>query len=141
MSETALQPVRLAAPSPGGRSGCSPSSRSRGRRRRARGRHATEPSGAVRLANNGLVAYAEAGDIFTVDPTTGARRQVTTGLDEDIDPRWSLDGSRIAFLRGPIRQQVVIVDADGGNPVTSRDPLAETDADGLEWAPDGNAVP
>ena len=91
-------------------------------------------------ANNGLIAYAQAGDIFTVDPATGARHQVTTGLDEDNDPRWSPDGGRIAFLRGTDRSQVVIVDADGGNPVTSLDLISGTDADGFDWAPDGAAV-
>jgi len=92
------------------------------------------------LANNGLVAYAEAGDIFTVDPETGTRRQITTGLDEDVSPRWSPDGSRIAFRRGLAATRVVIVDADGGNPVTSADLLVETDDDGFEWVPDGSAV-
>ena len=92
------------------------------------------------LANNGLLAYANAGDIFTVDPVTGARRQVTTGRDEDSSPRWSLDGSRIGFLRGANPSQVVIVDADGGNPVTSLDWITETDEDGFEWAPDGSAI-
>jgi Tol biopolymer transport system component len=92
------------------------------------------------LANNGLVAYAEAGDIFTVDPATGDRRQITTGLDEDMSPRWSPDGSRIAFLRGRDTSQVVIVDADGGNPVTSSNLLIEADEDGFEWVPDGSVV-
>jgi Tol biopolymer transport system component len=92
------------------------------------------------LANNGLVAYVKAGDIFTVDPATGARHQVTTGIDEDSSPRWSLDGSRIAFLRGVNPSQVVIVDADGGNPVTSLGWIAATDEDGFEWAPDGSAI-
>ena len=42
------------------------------------------------LANNGLVAYAEAGDIFTVDPVTGARRQSppgSTGTRIPVVPR------------------------------------------------------
>ena len=112
-----------------------------GRRRRAdlpaTGRPSPAPFG---LANNGLVAYAEAGDIFTVDPETGARRQITTGLDGDANPRLSPDGSRIAFLRGAGLSKVVIVDADGGNPVTSLDGILETDEDGFEWAPDGSAV-
>ena len=141
MTETALQPVRLSSPVPWRSvallallalavvagvtlvAGTRPS--------------VPAPFG---LANNGLVAYANAGDIFTVDPATGARRQVTTGNDEDSSPRWSLDGSRIAFLRGANPSQIVIVDADGGNPVTSGALLAEPDSDSLAWAPDGRSV-
>ena len=120
MSETMLQPVRLSSPVPW-RSiallALVALAMVAGVALMAGTRPA--PPAPFGLANNGLVAYAEAGDIFTVDPVTGARRQVTAGLDADRDPRWSPDGSRIAFLRGSDRSQVVIVDADGGNPVTS----------------------
>src|SRR6187401_2725793 len=53
------------------------------------------------LAGNGLVAYAKDGDILTVDPTTGVRNWITAGDDVDALARWSLDGARLAFLRGP----------------------------------------
>ena len=92
------------------------------------------------IANNGLVAYAESGDIYTVDPVSGTRRQVTTGIDVDRVPRWSPDGSRIAFMRGDDPAQIVIVDADGGNPVTSLDWLGGADQDGFGWTPDSSAV-
>jgi Tol biopolymer transport system component len=141
MSETVLQPVRLSSPVPWRPiallallalamiAGVALVGASR----------PSEPA-PFGVANNGLVAYEDAGDIFTVDPATGARRQVTTGLDVDGVPRWSPDGRRIAFLRGVSPSQVMIVDADGGNPVTSLDRIAETDEDGFEWAPDGSAV-
>ena len=141
MSETMLQPVRLSSPVPW-RSiallALVALAMVAGVALMAGTRPA--PPGPFGLANNGLVAYAEGGDIFTVDPVTGARRQVTAGLDADNEPRWSPDGSRIAFLRGSDRSQVVIVDADGGNPVTSLEKISGTDADGFDWAPDGNAV-
>jgi hypothetical protein len=141
MSETMLQPVRLSSPVPW-RSiallALLALAMVAGVALMAGTRPA--PPGPFGLANNGLVAYAEEGDIFTVDPATGTRRQITTGLDEDRIPRWSPDGSRLAFLRGPGLSQVVIVDADGGNPVTSVDWIAETDEDGFEWVPDGSAV-
>ena len=51
------------------------------------------------LARNGLVAYAAAGDIYTADPATGASTAIVKGPDTDVDPRWSRDGTRVAFQR------------------------------------------
>ena len=50
-------------------------------------------------AVNGLVAYAENGDIWTVDPVTGEREAIVTLPGADKAPRWSRDGTRVAFLR------------------------------------------
>ncbi len=94
------------------------------------------------LAGNGLMAYAANGDIWVVDPATATRRAIVTGPERDHDPRWSRDGTRVAFLRDTTNGfQVVIVAADGKDPsvVTSR-PLADADDDGLAWAPDGHAL-
>ena len=51
------------------------------------------------LAANGIVAYGSGGDIYTVDPETGSRRAIVTGPTDDHDPRFSLDGTKVAFLR------------------------------------------
>ncbi len=59
-------------------------------------RHLPAPFG---RAENGLVAYGAGGDILTVDLATGARRAVVAGPTIDGTPRFSRDGSRIAFLR------------------------------------------
>lgn len=50
-------------------------------------------------ARNGLVAYASAGDIYTVDPATGQSTAIVRGPQTDINPRWSRDGTRLAFER------------------------------------------
>ena len=50
-------------------------------------------------AVNGLVAYAANGDIWTVDPVTGVREAIVTLPGADKAPRWSRDGTRVAFLR------------------------------------------
>jgi dipeptidyl aminopeptidase/acylaminoacyl peptidase len=102
-------------------------------------RRAADPFG---LAANGLVSYAAVGDIWVVDPTTGSRRAVATGPEQDHDPRWSPDGTRIAFLRDVQGvQQVVIVAAEGGSPalVASRK-LGSVDPDAFKWAPDGRTI-
>jgi Tol biopolymer transport system component len=94
------------------------------------------------LANNGLIAYAQGGDVFTVDPRTDARHAIATGLDQDAEPRWSPDGTRVVFFRGSgvATHRLVMVDADGGNPVTSADAFVEPDSDSIAWAPDGRSV-
>lgn len=101
------------------------------------------------LAGNGLVAYAKDGDIFTVDPGTGARRWVTAGEDVDAVPRWSLDGARLAFLRGPsfadrgdissFVWRVVIVDRQR-TVLAESIPIDGIDPDAFAWSPDGRYV-
>ena len=63
---------------------------------------APEPFG---LARAGLVAFAQDGDIYTVDPATGLSTAVVIGPETDRDPRWSRDGTQLAFLRCRGRRQ------------------------------------
>jgi Tol biopolymer transport system component len=91
-------------------------------------------------AANGLVAYSKGGDIYTVDPTTGVRRGIVTGATIDERPAFSLDGTRLAFLRTTGAASVVFVaDADGRNqsaiPMT---PLVGVSQ--LTWSPDGRSI-
>jgi hypothetical protein len=94
------------------------------------------------LAANGLIAYGLGGDIFTLDPATGDRHAIVTGPEDDIDARWSLDGTRLAFLRAMGRgTQVVIVDGDGDQPrVISSPVLLDVDSDSVKWSPDGRTI-
>ena len=50
-------------------------------------------------AANGLVAYGSGGDIYMVDPATGSSTAIVKGPQTDLDPRWSRDGTRLAFER------------------------------------------
>ena len=95
------------------------------------------------LAANGLVAYSHGGDIYTIDPATGVRRAIVTGPEIDLHPRWSLDGTRLAFVRahGELASQLVIVDGDGGDlRVVSTESLGGVDDDGIKWSPDGRSI-
>jgi dipeptidyl aminopeptidase/acylaminoacyl peptidase len=93
-------------------------------------------------AANGLVAYAESGDIFVVDPLTGERTGLVVGPESDHLPRWSLDGTHLAFIRDTIGgSRLVVADAAGTVlAVSTGDPLLDVDPDGIRWAPDGRNV-
>ena len=100
-------------------------------------RHVPAPFGP---AANGLVAYSKGGDIFTVDPATGARRAIVTGATTDEGPQYSLDGTRLAFLRTTGTSSVIVLaDADGRNQVVVS--MAPLIAGALStWSPDGRSI-
>ena len=87
-------------------------------------------------AANGVVAYDNVGDIYTVDPVSGARRAIVSGPTVDHDPRYSLDGTAIAFLRDVAGGVVLVTaDADGSHQVVGKtDPLI--DVQSIAWSPD-----
>jgi Tol biopolymer transport system component len=93
------------------------------------------------LAGNGLVAYAEAGDILTIDPITGSRSAMFGGPEVDSDPRWSLDGSRLAFVRiADGHRRLVVADASG-RIIAQSDPLSfEPNSENILWSPDGRSI-
>jgi Tol biopolymer transport system component len=55
-----------------------------------------EPFGRART---GLVAYASGGDIYTADSVTGTATAIVQGPETDRNPRWSRDGTWLAFER------------------------------------------
>jgi len=93
------------------------------------------------LAANGLVAYAERGDIYLVDPISGERMPITSGPEEDREPRWSLDGTRLAFLRASGgRDQLAIIEPGRPDRLVTTDAGPYVDTDGIEWSPDGGSI-
>ena len=92
-------------------------------------------------AANGLVAYSKDDDIFLVDPATGVRTPLVVGSTVDRQPRWSRDGTRLAFIRETgTGQRLVIVDADGRLQAISGPEFQNLDVDGIQWSPDGRQV-
>src|ERR1039458_9081424 len=46
-----------------------------------------------------LMAYSSAGDLYTLDNTTGKVTQLTKTTDTETNPRFTQDGKRISFTR------------------------------------------
>jgi len=99
------------------------------------------------VSRGSLVAYSANGDIYTVDVITGARSAIVSGPDNDYGPRWSRDGTRIAFLRadetgGSARLFVVRADGQGLQALTPEPflTLGPTDRDVYEFSPDGKRI-
>ncbi len=103
------------------------------------------------VAGNGSVAYGRAGDIVIRDFLVGTTKNVIDGPSIDAFPAFSMDGTRLAFLR-----QVEGASSDPGSPyLMDRAELWVASADGLaphriagpfggvrdyQWSPAGDAV-
>jgi Tol biopolymer transport system component len=88
------------------------------------------------------VAYALNGDIFAVDPISGARKGIATGPEMDREPRWSLDGTRVVFVRTTVDSvRLVIARLDRPEEVVATtDDLVGIDTDSISWSPDGRWI-
>jgi hypothetical protein len=95
------------------------------------------------VAANGMIAYADGGDIYTADPVTGQGKAIVTGPETDLRPIWSLDGTRVVFERkadGPSGPGWLFVARGDG-----RDPIKVTPepVHGLaeyNFSPDGRSI-
>lgn len=79
--------------------------------------------------------------IYTLNLATRAATAITRGRDHrDENPRWSPDGTRIAFKsnRGGNTYDIYVMDADGGNAVRiTEHPANDHDP---AWMPDGQSL-
>ncbi|HEX8282557.1 MAG TPA: S9 family peptidase [Pyrinomonadaceae bacterium] len=87
------------------------------------------------------------GHVWVVDVSTGAARQITSGEDwNDSDPRWSPDGTRIAFVSDRTGKafdesrntDVWVVSAQGGALTKISD--HEEEDSSPRWSPDGKTI-
>jgi Tol biopolymer transport system component len=92
-------------------------------------------------AANGLVAYGDGGYIFTVDPINGARTEIAPGPGVKSDPRFSLDGSRLAFVETTTDGTRLAIADPAGRVVARSEPLNfPVDSENLLWSPDGGSI-
>ncbi len=91
-------------------------------------------------ARNGLVAYAASDGIFTVDAVTGDSTAIVNGTG-DTDPRWSRDGTRLAFRRqdGLSTSLLYVVKADGSD-LTQVTPQPLPAIESYTFSPDGKQI-
>jgi Tol biopolymer transport system component len=95
-------------------------------------------------AANGVISYASNGDLYLGDPLTGESRLVLGGDTYDIEPAFSRDGTRIAFLRlldpGNDRVfRIMAMDADGSNVhVVTPEPVESPNW--WDWTPAGDII-
>ena len=76
------------------------------------------PQSLAGAAANGLIAYSYAGDIYVGDPATGETTAIVTNPTYEVNPVFSPDGERIAFIRGDPQtgdSTIVVVRADGSD--------------------------
>src|SRR2546426_10925576 len=80
-------------------------------------------------------------NIWVVDVAGGEPRRFTAGPRRDIEPRWSPDGTRLAFLseRAPRdKPQLYVMPADGGEPTKLT--ALENGVGRVAWSPDGTRL-
>ncbi len=83
-----------------------------------------------------LEENAGAADIWVVNFKTGVSRRLTTDEANDTNPRWSPDGSKIAFISGRSgTPQVWMIPMDGGEARQLTE--ISTGAAGVKWSPTG----
>jgi Tol biopolymer transport system component len=102
-----------------------------------------EPFGPAR---NGSIVYSTSdGDIFTVDPSTGASRAMVAGPTRDFAPLISRDGTQFLFVRdvSGTMKALVVANIDGSGARTLAEgtyDLTELDSSAFDWSSDGERI-
>lgn len=91
--------------------------------------------------DGGRIAFARANQIYTISTAGTAQHQLTTtATGRSYAPRYSPDGSKIAFVREPTKGQrfLDVMNADGSNVVQLTAKVVGPG--GAAWSPDGKTL-
>jgi dipeptidyl aminopeptidase/acylaminoacyl peptidase len=80
-------------------------------------------------------------NIWVTDVDGGSPRHFTAGPRRDLEPRWSPDGTRLAFLseRAPREKlQLYVMPVDGGEPTKLT--TLDNGVSSVTWSPDGSSL-
>ena len=91
-------------------------------------------------AGNGVLAYAESGDIVTTDASGANITDITTGPALDSRPVFSRDGTQIAFLRKETGTTKLVVANADGTELQTVSPALYDQVDAIDWSPDGQRL-
>jgi tRNA A-37 threonylcarbamoyl transferase component Bud32 len=80
------------------------------------------------------------GDIWIIDAGSGARRQLTAGVADDIAPLWSPDGSRVAYASWRDRAYDIFEKASDGAGLETVIVSAPGEQIASDWTPSRNFV-
>ena len=101
------------------------------------------------IARNGLIAYDAGGDIYVADPETGEASAIVSGPETDVAPRYSPDGTHIAFERklDTGLGQLYVMRSNGTDltlitpdPLKLTEPLLGEPWEPYQFSPDGRSV-
>jgi len=98
------------------------------------------------LAGNGRIAFVNGYHIFTSDPSGADIRQLTFGDGGETEPRFSPDGTHVAYKQwhtaassvDPSAQDAVVAPADGSNAIVIAPAVLEMSH--IAWSPDSKSI-
>jgi dipeptidyl aminopeptidase/acylaminoacyl peptidase len=92
------------------------------------------------IVHNGLIAFETANGIEVAQPDGSGQHVLIPGAGNH-GPVWSPDGSRLAYeSTEPGSWQLIVINADGSQPVTIASSPSESTSSFVAWSPDGLTI-